>query len=287
MPSADHLARIELYRRHGLQADLYWVDAGWYGPADSFSPNEHQGDWAKHVGNWQVNPAAHPHGLKKLADAARAADMGFMLWFEPERAICGTPWTVEHPDWFLGERTPGANLLLDLGNSAARAWVTDILSDLIATVGIACYRQDFNMEPLAFWRAHDEPDRQGMTEIRHIEGLYALWDELIRRHPGLLIDNCASGGRRIDLETIRRSIPLWRSDWQCYADADPIGSQVHGMGLSPWVSLHGTGTWAAMPKGAGNSYQARSAMGPGTMLAVFPYATRRLPRTIPGTGTGA
>jgi len=39
-----------------------------------------------------------------------------------------------------------------------------------------------------------------MTEIRYIEGLYAMWDELLRRHPGLAIDNCASGGRRMDLD---------------------------------------------------------------------------------------
>ena len=32
------------------------------------------------------------------------------------------------------------------------------------------------------------------------------------RHPGLLIDDCSSGGRRIDVETLSRSFPLWRSD---------------------------------------------------------------------------
>jgi len=42
----------------------------------------------------------------------------------------------------------------------------------------------------------DTPDRQGMTEIRYVEGLYEMWDELRAKHPGLLIDNCASGGRR-------------------------------------------------------------------------------------------
>ncbi len=41
-----------------------------------------------------------------------------------------------------------------------------------------------------------------MTEIRYVEGHYAMWDELRARHPGLWIDNCASGGRRIDLETL-------------------------------------------------------------------------------------
>ena len=62
------------------------------------------------------------------------------------------------------------------------------------------------MAPLDFWRGNDPPDRQGMTEIRYIEGLYALWDEPRGRHPGLLIDDCASGGRRIDLEMISRSV---------------------------------------------------------------------------------
>lgn len=51
-----------------------------------------------------------------------------------------------------------------------------------------------------------------MTEIRYVEGLYAMWDEMRERCPGLFIDNCASGGRRIDLETIRRAHTFWKSD---------------------------------------------------------------------------
>jgi alpha-galactosidase len=49
--------------------------------------------------------------------------------------------------------------------------------------------------------------------MKHIEGLYNFWDNLLARNPGPLIDNCASGGRRIDLETIGRSVPLWRTDY--------------------------------------------------------------------------
>ena len=40
------------------------------------------------------------------------------------------------------------------------------------------------------------PERTGITEIKHIMGLYRFWDELRSRHPGLVIDNCSSGGRR-------------------------------------------------------------------------------------------
>ena len=69
--------------------------------------------------------------------------------------------------------------------------LTDHLSNLIRDGRIGCYRQDFNMDPRPFWDAADAPDRVGISEIRHITGLYAMWDELLARHPGLLIDNCS------------------------------------------------------------------------------------------------
>ncbi|HUU21221.1 MAG TPA: alpha-galactosidase [Phycisphaerae bacterium] len=273
MKSPDHLERIAAYQREGLEYDYYWVDAGWYGPPDSYSPDEFTGDWWKHVGNWGINPAAHPDGLRPISEAAAGAGMKFMLWFEPERAIAGTPLPEEHPEWFLGERKEGANLLLDLGNPRARQWLTAFVLRFVDEQGVHLYRQDFNFDPLPYWRAADAPDRQGMTEIRHVEGLYAFWDEVLASRPGLIIDNCSSGGRRIDLETISRSIPLWRSDWQCRADNDPIGGQTHGMGLSHWVPLHGTGTWSSMPKrGGDDAYRVRSHYGPAFQFSLFPYA---------------
>ena len=52
------------------------------------------------------------------------------------------------------------------------------------------------------------------TENLYIQGHLAFWDELRRRHPALRIDSCASGGRRNDLETMRRAVPLLRNDFQ-------------------------------------------------------------------------
>ena len=111
------------------------------------------------------------------------------------------------------------------------------MSNIIREAGIGCYRQDFNalVVPGLFDGA-DTPDRIGMTEIRHIEGLYAFWDELLACHPGLIIDNCAGGGQRIDLESISRSVPLWRSDYQCWP-FDPMAMQTQTQGLAPWVPL--------------------------------------------------
>ncbi|NQU23780.1 MAG: alpha-galactosidase [Candidatus Nealsonbacteria bacterium] len=135
--------------------------------------------------------------------------------------------------------------LLDLGNPAARQWLTEHIDNLLVEQGIGLYRQDFNMDPLAFWRAADAADRQGITEIRHVTGLLAYWDELRRRHPNMLIDTCASGGRRNDLETLRRAVPLWRSDYAF----EPVGHQCMTYGISFWIPYHGTGTVACANAG--------------------------------------
>ncbi|MBN1555661.1 MAG: alpha-galactosidase [Phycisphaerae bacterium] len=267
MRSSEHLKRIPIIPKERLQYDYYWIDAGWYGREGNYSPSEFEGEWGSQVGNWNYNPTAHPKGLKPISDAIHAAGMKFLLWFEPERAVFGTPLTMEHPDWFLGKREPGNSLLLNLGNPEARKGITDIISNLIREHGVDAYRQDFNFGPLPFWRDADEPDRRGMTEIRHIEGLYAFWDALIEQFPDLLIDNCASGGRRIDLETIRRSIPLWRSDFQCWQGFDPTGSQVHSQGLLHWVPCSTTGV-GLLP---GDTYNFRGSMCTGVQLNLYPY----------------
>jgi alpha-galactosidase len=140
-----------------------------------------------------------------------------------------------------GRPGEGGVRLLNLGNPAARQWLTDHVDRLLTDQGIDLYRQDFNMDPLAFWRAADEPDRQGITENKHVCGYLAYWDELRRRHPQMLIDSCASGGRRNDLETMRRAVPLWRSDYAY----EPIGHQCMTYGISLWLPYHGTGTVAS------------------------------------------
>ena len=62
--------------------------------------------------------------------------------------------------------------------------------------------------------------------------MYQMWDELLERCPKLLIDNCSGGGRRIDIETLRRSIPFFRSDYQCGFNANADVLQAHNAGLS-------------------------------------------------------
>ena len=77
------LDRIAAYKREKVKMDYVWVDAGWYGLNSTYSPDEFVGDWHQHVGDWRVNPRAHPNGLKPIADAVHDAGMKFLLWIEP------------------------------------------------------------------------------------------------------------------------------------------------------------------------------------------------------------
>ncbi|MDQ1285700.1 MAG: Alpha-galactosidase, partial [Thermodesulfobacteriota bacterium] len=188
--------------------------------------------------------------------AVKKVGMGFVIWFEPERVYQGTWLDREHPDWIL--RLPGSPTgLLNLGNPETLHWLIEYISGMIQEEGITVYRQDFNMDPLPYWRAVDSPDRQGITEIRYIEGLYTFWDELLARNPGLIIDNCASGGRRIDLETSSRSVPLWRTD---YNYGEPNGQQSHTYGVNFYLPTTSTGCLSP------NTYSFRSAMTAGLCL---------------------
>jgi len=177
-----------------LGVEFFCIDAGWF-----------DGDFPNGVGNWIVNSAKFPQGVRQVADHVHGLGMKLGLWFEPERVASGTRWAIEHPDLVTGD-------LLDLGRPEARALELDMLDSIISENGVDWIRYDFNTDPLAAWTRLEDDDHRGLRQIMHINGLYDVLDELMRRHPGLLIEQCSSGGRRIDLETIRRGHTFWKSD---------------------------------------------------------------------------
>lgn len=171
-----------------------------------------------------------------------------MVWFEPERAIKDSDWAYEHPEYMLlaggGKPVPHAidrktqdSFLVNLGDENANKWLRENVAKLIRDNRIDHYRQDYNIDPEWFWYSNDEPGRNGICEIKYITGLYKFWDYLRSEFPNLFIDNCAGGGRRLDLEATSRSIPLWRTD---YNYGEPIGYQCHTYGLSQWLPVSGT-----------------------------------------------
>lgn len=260
----NHIEHGLWWKKNGLSLDYLWVDAGWFGNDEAkLGANVFNSQWGRFAGDWYPNPGYFPQGLKPVGDALRQAGTGLLLWLEPERVFKGTAWTRQHPEFLLGPM--GDNYLFNLGKPEARQFLTDHLARLITESQIGCYRQDFNMDPRPYWDASDAPDRVGIAEIRHITGMYAMWDELRSRFPHLLIDNCSSGGRRIDLETISRSMPLWRSDVQCWPGFGATAMQGQTQGLGLWVPLS-TGCCDRE-----DSYVFRSALGPGMVLIMYEF----------------
>ena len=266
-PVDIHLAQVRWIQERRLPAEAYWLDAGWYGDAP-YDPNATvwSGTWARQVGSWYPNRRLYPQGLKPIGAALRAAGLDFTLWFEPERVAQGTEIATGYPEFLTGKWfSKFLNdyvYLFNLGNPVARRWMTERISGLIEEFGVTIYRQDFNMAPGPVWADADAPDRVGMSEIRHIEGLYAFWDELLARHPGLLIDNCSSGGRRIDLESISRGVTFTRSDLNDWPHDDDhvIAMQTLTHGLSLWYPVS-----FATIRGM-DAYKMRSGLGPGAAM---------------------
>jgi alpha-galactosidase len=245
---------IDGYLDNGVKIDFWWMDAGWY-------PFK-EGWW--NTGTWEPDKKRFPNGLKGITDHAHKRGVKALVWFEPERVQPGTWLYLNHPEWLLGK--DGEQKLLDLGNEAARNWVIENTDKLMREEGIDIYRQDFNMAPLGYWHANDKPDRRGISEIKHVTGYLAFWDELRRRHPGLLMDTCASGGRRNDLETLRRSVPLHKSDMQ-YSNLTSKQTQFYGLAF--WEPYFGAPVY---PADRVDVYGFRSGI---SMMTGLGYDTRR------------
>jgi alpha-galactosidase len=231
---------VDRYLAEGMKLDYWWMDAGWY-PC--------HGEWVN-TGTWEPDPERFQRGLRAVSDHAHARGVKIIVWFEPERVGDPHSWlATNHPEWLLskkGEVPPppaggalgsGPGSLLNLGNPEALKWLINHVDQTIKEQGIDLYRQDFNMDPLTFWRGADEPDRQGSTENHYVQGYLAYWDGLRQRNPQLRIDSCASGGRRDDLETLRRATPLIRSDYLF----EPIGQEDHHFSYASWIPYHGAG----------------------------------------------
>ena len=241
--------------------DTYWVDAGWYGAPHEDELYSNCGpNWWKYVGDWRVNTTTHPTGdLLPIANAVHQAGLKFLLWFEPERMTDSAPILKWHPEYRHGQ-------LVDYGNPEALQWIQNTIYEIIARHKIDVYRQDFNMDPGPVWRGMDAADRIGVAEAKHITGMYKFLDDMRARFPDILQENCASGGRRIDVEMISRAHTYCRSDY--YIGRKPgdtafILGQNATLNLVPYLPFQGC-EFNCVP--AGDEYAAFSIISSGTVI---------------------
>ena len=265
-----HLDFLRLYDKYHYPSELVGIDAGWYGYGrhdDVFT-----GTWSQETGNWRIN-AAHPDGLKPITDAIGALGAKSYLWCEFERACPYTDLVREHPEWFV----ECGSLMLNLGNPEALRWLTDFTIRFFHDNNLYQIQQDFNFDTLPHWASLDSPERIGVAEMKYIAGLYAYWDALLAAEPRITINHCASGGRRLDLETLQRGFTFWRSDAQCFPENDPIQNQIQHFYLSQWYPFHSGGIW--VKQHPNDEYSFFSAIAAGISDCTFIYCHRVLPET--------
>lgn len=255
-----------------LATDRYieyvWIDAGWYG--DYLCDDTYDVEWGNEAGNWYLNPEGYPNGFKDIAAHAKENGYEYLVWFEPGRAVVHTKLFQEYPQYFLPNSstnyTDMSRVHYDYGNPEALSYITDLIIGLLDDMECMFYRQDYNFDPAEGWSRKDatldaDGNRVGVSEINYVTGHYAFLDAILAS--GRRIDNCASGGRLIDIEMTKRSIPLHRSDYNVSAEgASSPASGIYSMGAGmSWWLVHTGGQTGS--EGRRNEYGFRASMGSG------------------------
>ncbi|GHO89807.1 glycoside hydrolase family 36 protein [Dictyobacter formicarum] len=185
------LEAIDRVADHGLR--YFMLDAGWY-PClrDNFSAG---------VGNWRVDEEKFPHGLEVVAEHARTRGMEMGLWFEPERAHLSSELAQQHPDWLL--RVPDREYaLVNFALPAVRTYFREVIGNMVRRLELRWLKWDFNMDPLPYWQQVADG---GLAHLGHIAGLWDTFDWIRTTFPDLVIENCASGGNRLDWTLFSRA----------------------------------------------------------------------------------
>ena len=297
------LSTMNKVKESGQYFEYQWIDAGWYGKTTS--PNTYDSAWSQNVGSWYYNPA-YPDANGKVTDADNNVFVtsggfdplkawhaengtGLIVWFEPGRAVASSTMvkvatdngSYTHPatgkvwknSYFLKDTS-----FVNYGNANALDYIQSMLLHYLDDMGCYFYRQDYNFNPATGWVKEDQRDidsrtifkpsaRTGVSEIKYVTGHYALLDAII--NSGRQIDNCASGGRLLDIEMTKRSMPLWRTDYTVSGrDVSTVSSGVRSQGanLSWWLPISGG---MGSSEGVGTEYGFRSFMGSGATMGRF------------------
>ncbi len=185
-----------------IGVERFVLDDGWFGSRR----NDTSG-----LGDWSVSPEVWPQGLGPLIKKVKSCGMQFGLWFEGEMVNPDSELYRNHPDWILqvGDRVPPEGrrqLVLDLTNPQAYQYILESVDKVLSENEIDYIKWDHNRFLL-------EPASNGFPAVhKQTLAIYSLFNELKKRHPGLEIESCSSGGGRIDLGMAQVADRFWTSD---------------------------------------------------------------------------
>jgi alpha-galactosidase len=172
--------------------EYYVIDAGWYAELSE--------DWWGSVGAWQPSKTRWPGGLQQVLDRIRTKGMVPGLWLEPEVIGINSPLKNKPDAWFFqrhGKRViDHSRYLLDLRNREVRAYLNGVVDRLVGEYKIGYIKMDYNVDGLEGTEYLADSAGQGLLE--HNRALLTWLDDVLARHPDLTIENCGSGGGRME-----------------------------------------------------------------------------------------
>ncbi len=205
--------------------EYYVIDAGWYAP----------GEWWDSVGEWQECRERFPGGIKEVTDYIRSKGMIPGVWLELEVMGINCEKAKKAPDdWFFvrhGKRVfDRSRYQLDFRNPAVIEHVNEVIDRVVNEYGIGYIKMDYNIEPGIGTEIAAESVGQGLLEH---ERAYLAWlDDVFRRYPDLVIENCSSGGLRMDYALLSRYSLQSTSDQEDYRNYAAIAANA-GAGVTP------------------------------------------------------
>lgn len=224
----DHdLGRLSALADLGAEVGVerFVLDDGWFGARRRDSAG---------LGDWVVSPQAWPHGLEPLISHVTGLGMQFGIWVEPEMVNPDSDLARAHPGWVMtadphrAPMTSRSQQTLNLVIPEAYGHVLSQLDALLRDHDISYLKWDHNRD------LHEAGDSRTGRPAVHAQTLatYALMDELQRRHPGVEIESCSSGGGRVDLAVLERTHRVWASD--CIDALERQQIQRWTAALIPW-----------------------------------------------------
>lgn len=230
----------------GLRYDFRWFDAGWYSDP---AKNTVETDWWGTIGSWEIDPVKWPgDSFRESNEACHKAGMKVFVWFEPERVTHVADLAKNYgykPEWGIEH---GTVITSNIGDEECLAWTLERITSFMEKHGVDLYREDNNSDPGFAWAELDQRDeakyglpRAGVNENKCIVGHYRLWDGILdycaKHGKCTFLDSCASGGGRNDIESMRRSVPMMRSDY----DRTTIAMRLSQSSTFPkWIPFHGS-----------------------------------------------
>lgn len=189
--------------------EYFVIDAGWY--AD--------GKWWDEVGEWLPSESRFPEGLPYVISYIRSKGMVPGLWLELEVMGINSPKLKDTDDsWFFmrhGKRVMDrSRYQLDYRNPRVRAYADEVITRLVEEYGVGYIKMDYNIN--AGIGTELNADSVGEGLLGHNRAYLEWLDNIFKKYPELVIENCSSGGMRMDYAMLSRYSIQSTSDQENY-----------------------------------------------------------------------